>query len=59
MRLALSRSVVALLVCLKSASTAVDIAASISATRSVGDVDLSMMVEGLMILFYLDEDQIV
>ena len=32
-RLALSRSVVALLVCLKSASAAVDIAASILATR--------------------------
>ena len=47
-RLTLSRSEIALLVCSKSASAAVVIAASLSATRSVGDVDLRMMVEELV-----------
>ena len=36
----------ALLVCLNSASAAVDIAASISDTRPAGDLDLGMVLEG-------------
>ena len=43
--------------CLKSASTAVVIAVSLSATRSVGDVDLRILVEELVNLFESDEDE--
>ena len=50
MRLALVRIDIALLVCLKSASTAVFIAVSLSATRSTGESDLAMMVEESFIL---------
>jgi hypothetical protein len=50
-RLTLSRSEIALVVCLKSASAAVVIAVSLPATRSVVDAVLGILVEQLVSLF--------
>ena len=55
-RLTLSRSEIALVVCLKSASAAVVIAVSLPATRSVVDAVLGILVEQLVSLFEPDGD---